>query len=333
MARRLSLLLLHIAAVTAAVPGCNQFQQGRLLPRKDGTDDVAYRGTSPRRQGSDAARTAEKRSPEDRPTSLPANAQSTAPTIGSAVEEPEEPAPPAPEPRATLAAPARSEPRPPPLVEALRCMLEEHPQEALKHLQAYDPQTQEIFLKFLPTMTLFAKKRLSDLAPQEVAVLNEHLYGMLTELTPLTELAIDRLCFCKEVKGFANYQALPADYAFLAGSADRPGESGELVQLYFEVRNFSSEPRDGIFETRLVSSVEIRDSRGTVRRRLAPPGAPQSLLNSTRVHDYHDSYLFHVPPELEPGTYELTLQVIDQTAPNSQRVARKSIEFRVSATR
>ena len=50
-------------------------------------------------------------------------------------------------------------------------------------------------------------------------------------------LDIEKICFCREIKTFGVYDPWPEDHAFQAGVEDRPGE---LVQVYVELRNFTS---------------------------------------------------------------------------------------------
>lgn len=325
MARRVGLLLLEIASSILVLAGCSQLQQGRLAGRADPgrlaqvVEEKSTTQVAAKRSGNDPP-------PRMLPPPSPDAPAETRASIGTAEEEPGE-VPVTPTlPKVTAAGPLRPEKAAPPLVEALRCMLEERHQDALRHLQSYDQETQEFFLRLLPTLALFTKKRLAELAPQEAAVLSEQLQGMLTSLRPRTELAIERMCFCKEFKSFGNYKTLPDDHAFVGTL----GEWGELVQVYFELRNFSSEPRNELFETRLSSSVEIRDTQGNLKKRLsfADEGP---LMSLTRLHDYGNSLSFSVPPELGPGTYELTLQIVDETIPEMSRVARKSLELRVTA--
>ncbi len=215
-----------------------------------------------------------------------------------------------------------------PLVEALRCVLDDRPQEALQHLQAYDPETQEICLQFLPTLTMFAKKRVDQFTSQDVAVLNDQLHGMLAKLRPRTELAIDAICFCEWVKGYGIYQPVPRNYSFQAESPDKPGD---FVQLYVEIRSFACEPTkdEGFFETRLSSSIEIRKPKGDKVWHHDFKDPPRRTR--AQLHDYCNNYCFSVPP-LEPGIYQLELQVVDETMKEVRRVARKTIEFRIAAS-
>jgi hypothetical protein len=213
-----------------------------------------------------------------------------------------------------------------PLVAALESILDDRHQDALGHLAAYDAETQEFYLRILPTLTIFAKKHLNELTSEEVAVLNDQLQSLLAKLRPKTELLIDRMCCCEWVKAFGIFQPLEETRAFVGPTADRPGE---LVQLYVEVRNFASMPRGGCFETRLASTIEIRDAKGEKVHALDFKDGKDALKSLTRLNDYYNTYSFPVP-NLPPGTYQLTLQIADETVPGARRIARKSIDFRIT---
>jgi hypothetical protein len=214
-----------------------------------------------------------------------------------------------------------------PIVEAFQCILEDRHPEALTHLQKYDQPTQELFLRLLPPMALLTKKGLDKLAPAEVAVLNDQLQSLLTTLRPRTELAINKICFCESIKGYGNYKPLAEEHSFMASTGNRPGE---LVQMYVEVKNFSSELRAGVFETKLASTVEIRDGKGDQVWFHRFDDGKTPLKSRTHLNDYFNHYSFYVPNNMPPGAYKLTVEVTDETRPETRRTARKTLEFRVT---
>jgi hypothetical protein len=212
-----------------------------------------------------------------------------------------------------------------PLVEALQCVLDDRHQEALRHLQAYDAETQEFYLRVLPILTNFAKKRIDELSAQEVAVLNDQLQSVLATLRPRTELSIDRMCYCAWVHSYGVFQPLADGHAFVAPGPDRPGD---LVRLYVELRNFANVPRGDRYQTRLSSAIEFRDAKGKrVDGFKFKDEKPYESLS--RVNDFHNTYSFPVP-DLPPGTYQIVLQITDETIPGTRRVAHKTLEFRVT---
>lgn len=222
-------------------------------------------------------------------------------------------------------------PRREPVIDAFQCILDGRHNEALDHLRKYDQGTQEIFLRLLPAMALMTQKTLDQLSAPEIAVLHEQLQSLLVSLRPRTDLQIDKMCFCEWVKAYGIYKPLPEGYGFLAKTSSRPGE---LVQLYVQLRNFSSEFSNGFYTTRLSSKVEIRPQGAD------PASEPiwffnyddgkQPLRCRTLLNDYFNNYSFYVP-NIPPGTYALTVQVADETRPDQRRVARKSVEFRVNS--
>lgn len=215
-----------------------------------------------------------------------------------------------------------------PVVNALRCMLDDRHQEAVRYLKAYDTETQEFYLRILPIMTIFAKKHINDLNSQEVAVLSEQLQSLLATVRPRTELVIDRMCCCTLITNFGIYQPLAEEHAFVASSTERL--DGEIVRLYVEVRNFASVPRGGFFETRLSSAIEIRDSRGQKVHHFDFKNSEKQLNTLARINDYHIPYTFTVP-NLPPGNYQLVLQIVDETIPGARRAAQKAIDFRITS--
>jgi hypothetical protein len=214
-----------------------------------------------------------------------------------------------------------------PLAEALNCFLDNKHDEALRHLQAYDAETQDLFLRLLPAMSILSKKKLTELSAAEVAVLHEQLYSLASTLRTRTPLTIDKCCFCEWVKGYGDYKPLPEGHAFGAATANRVGD---LVQLYVELRNFANEPRQGWYVTRFSSSVEICDSRGELAWSNRFDDETKPIRSRTQLHDWYNNYLFHIPKNLPPGTYRLTIQVADETIPESRRVARQTLELRVA---
>jgi len=221
-------------------------------------------------------------------------------------------------------APPRSEP----LLDALRCMLDNHPDEALQHLKHYDAATQELFIRLLPPMALLSHKTLDKLSPPEVAALHEQLQGLITALRPRTELTIGKMCFCEWIKSYGVYKPVAADHVFQAGTSGQPGE---LVQLYVELQNFCSERREPYHETRLSSVVELFDKSGKPAWYYRFDDRKQPFRSLSPLHDFFNNYSFHLPRDVPPGTYTLTITVVDETLPDQPRSAKKSLSMTVRA--
>jgi hypothetical protein len=221
----------------------------------------------------------------------------------------------------------------PPLLGAFRGALNDEPEKTLEYLKGFDVATQDFLLRVLPALARLAQKPLEQLNAEEVSVLQEQFEGLLETLRPFTKLAITRLCCCKWIKGYGNYEPLPEDHLFHPTSK-KDYCDGEKVNVYVELRNFRCEMRDRYHEIRLSSSVEIRDPR-------EPPDAKplwyygfkdqqQPVRSRVQLHDFFGSYWFIVP-HIPPGTYILTFHVADETSPDRRRVASKSQEFHVTA--
>jgi hypothetical protein len=195
--------------------------------------------------------------------------------------------------------------------------------EALLALRDYDEPTQEFFLRIFPVLVQIAKTSIKDLSPQQIANLNAQLVGLLEQLRTRSELLVNKMVYCKEINGFANYVSLPDDHVFLS--------RGELVQVYVELRNFASvKTKEGDYLTKLTCSLEVYDKND---KRVAGPWIidknETTYRRSACVNDYYGNYSFYVPA-LPEGTYRLAIQIVDETIPEHRRVARQSLAFRVT---
>lgn len=211
-----------------------------------------------------------------------------------------------------------------PVVAAMECMLDDRHEDALRHLQKYDPRTREFLQRVLPTLSLVARN--NQLGPADVAALNEQFTSVKVYLQQLSDFSLSRMQFCESIKGFAVYKPLPADHEFVAASGDRPGE---LVQLYVELRNFASEPKGGLFETLLSSQLEIQDAAGGKVWSHRFRTEDLKIVSQSRLGESYQSFSFAVPPGLQPGTYTLWVTMADETRPGSPRVARSSLPIRI----
>jgi hypothetical protein len=233
--------------------------------------------------------------------------------------------------KADMAAAANSEtgrtarPREEPaLVAALRCFLDKRPGDAMERLKGYDQTNQELLLVLLPMVARLSEGGLGKASPQEVNTLLESVNSVLVPLRARAPVTINKMCFCKEIRGFGDYEPLPDFHRF------RPGDR---VRIYVELQNCTSQPRtDASGQVRhvinLVSSAEIKDYRGN---KVWPEdivfqrqGANASL---TLRHDYFDNYGFWVP-EIPPGSYTLWIQVEDRGT-NPPRTVKGSLDFHV----
>ena len=213
-----------------------------------------------------------------------------------------------------------TEPPPEPFVLALKCMLENRHSEALEHLKKYDdPATQELFIRILPLIAESCKRGLSKASPGEVAALYEQLESVKSMLRTRTELAIDKMCFCKSIKAYGVYEALPENHAFNAGA---PGRPGDLVQLYVEVRNFASELAMAGLRPDWPARSKSSTSRGsksgsrTSRTTRSPTSAKPSSTTITTT-------TASMSPTCRPATTPSSCKLWTNRAPEPRRLATR----------
>ncbi len=237
---------------------------------------------------------------------------------------PAEPPPPAPQAVVTLE--PKVEPDEP-LLAALRCYLQKRPEEALELLQRYDKANQEMLLALLPLAVRLTEGTVDDAKPQELAALIDQLHSLSLPLRKRAPLRIAKMCFCREIQRFGRYEPLREDEAlFQAGCEGRPGDQ---VQVYVEVRNFTSEQQGPYNVTKLASNLEVRNYEGKAVWSYAFPDEPDT--SRTPRQDYFINYRFHVPAELAPGPYTLWITVQDVLTNPPRPPTRRSLDFRVTA--
>jgi hypothetical protein len=236
---------------------------------------------------------------------------------------------PDPEPRATVGdvQPVDLKPEEP-LVEALRCFLNKRPAEAVELLRHYDKANQEALLALLPLAVRLTEGNLDKASPEELAAAVEQLQSLTLAFGRRAAMRIDKLCFCREIRRFGVYEPLPD--ACPAFRAPTDGRRGELIRVYAEVRNFSSEAQPPYYVTQLASTVRIYPQ--------GKQGEPvwwydfhvQPDRSRTRRQDYFINYEFCVPSNLPPGHYTLWIEVKDKLS-QPPRTARRSLDFQVTA--
>jgi hypothetical protein len=217
------------------------------------------------------------------------------------------------------------------LLAAFRCILEKNSEEAMALLDKYGKSDRQ---KLLALLRLTADVSTGELSPREAEELLDQLQELIAQLRRRAPLVLGRVCFCQKIEGFGQYLALPPGYPFQAGCDCRPGDR---VQVYAEVRNFSSRLEGGQFKTWLSTSLEILKAGGGTtpeeiqRRKVVMMNLGSCIdYSSTARQDYYLNFQFHVPARLPPGLYTLWVTVKDATpGPGSARVARRSLDFTV----
>jgi hypothetical protein len=214
-----------------------------------------------------------------------------------------------------------------PVVKAFQYMLDKKPREALQELQVYDKSTQEFFLNWMPAAVIILHRPMDQMSAPEIDMLNELFSRWSQTIRNHTKLVISNMCYCRNVQGFGAYEPLPPNHAFLSATA---GRAGELVQVYVELKNFVSEPvKEGEYVTKLACSLEIKDSSGKRVHFWQFSRDETTYQCRSRLNDLHKNLSINVPA-MPPGTYLLTIQVVDETLPSHRRVAQQSLPFRVT---
>ena len=232
---------------------------------------------------------------------------------------------PAEEPTALVTVPVPPES---PLIAALRCALAKHPQEAQHLLDQYDKADRDLLMALMKLTAGIGEKEVLKLDPSEMASVLEQLGALTAHLRQRAGLSLDRVCFCKKIDGFGQFEAVPASHPFQPGSEGRPGDR---VHIYAELRNFGSRLNDGQYETTLASALKILDmqNREVVSLNLGP--CVDRCMS--RRQDYFLNVQFHVPPKLPAGVYTLQVVVEDQTpgatGDKASRTATRTLSFRV----
>jgi len=208
----------------------------------------------------------------------------------------------------------------PPLVTALRCFANKRPAEALNWLKRYDEPNQELLQRMLPLIFGITERDLTLADAEKGTAIIEDLYKVIG-IRPEGELAIGKLCLCKHVKTFGDYEPFPQDHQF---------QPRDLVWIYAEVRNFTSERRDlgngeTVYETRLKTTARITNYAQTQEwplqfDRRCGPDQSRSIRR-----DYWDNLSFNVP-DLPPDGYTLWLKVVDEP---TGRFKERSVDFQV----
>jgi hypothetical protein len=329
-------LALHLAAgcITVEKPApVTQPDKKPPVAQATGTPGSSGFAVMPSRPGEKVPTGPAARAPAtDPPPAEPAGTTTSHRTTPKA--EPEVPEPP----DAALR-PVRAEPAPlpvlpgppvpdPPLLAAVRAYLENRPDQAIEHLKDLSKPNQELVLAVLPALVRGAQIDLARSDPQDVGALVDQLQGAADRLEDRAPLRIDKMLFCKQVRGFGRYDPWPD------GQPYRPGQ---LAELYVEIRHLACEPAPGDgFLTRLVSSLEVRDANGRPveqtdpadwRRTVTVARTERSVFSRSPLQDFYITYKIPVPAQ--PGVYTVTVEIRNPGGGN-RAVRSKPVEFRVA---
>jgi hypothetical protein len=191
-------------------------------------------------------------------------------------------------------------------------LLAERREEALEPIEGVTPVEREFWTKEVYGLSALLEDAKQRNPKQRAAVAAEHLRQAADHLGQISGLAIKKLHFCTEVKGYGTFSPFPQDEFRL----------GQEVLLYCEVENFRSTLNDKGYHTALKARYEVFDSSGT---RVAEKelGLKEEHCQNRR-RDFFVPYFLWVPKQVPPGKYKLKLTIEDVHAGET---AESTIEF------
>jgi len=214
----------------------------------------------------------------------------------------------------------------PPLLAAMRAYVENRPDDAIRHLEKLDRPNQEFALAVMPVLARGAAMNLTAPDPQEAGHLADQLGGAAAKLEAKAALRVEKVAFCKQIKGFGRYDPWPQA---------QPYRPGDIARLYVEVRNLGCHAAADGFLSRAETLLEVRDAKGQLVEQVDPADHRQrvrvvrfSIEDRLRspVRDYFQPFQLLMPPQA--GVYTVTVEVRE---PVSGRIARSQpAEFRVA---
>jgi hypothetical protein len=240
------------------------------------------------------------------------------------------------------------------VMEALRALQARRPEAEIRGLLSrLDQPSQDLLLRLLTLTNRLGERGVAEgLNPQDMGMFLQQVEEISASLRTRAALLLPRVCFCRKIETFGVFDPLP-NPVFQAGVGMNPGER---VQLYVEVRNFGRrECGRHYFETALASKLEIHpwrllrtqteDAPGEIAAQgQSVPGKARDLYakmdfptryerSLTPRQDYFISFQFHIPPNLSPGHYTLSVEVRDDIgvdpATGKGRTAHSTVDFEV----
>jgi len=212
-----------------------------------------------------------------------------------------------------------------PVLAALRAYLNGRPAEALAALRPYDKTSQELLILLLPLIARASEGGFQSGKPAEYSYVVQQLERVADRLRPRAELTIEKMCFCSKFQSFGIYLPILESPRF---------EAGERVNLYVELKNFTSKWEENRYKIYHKSTltfldfdgkpVTFTDSKGRSVSRL-PILEEQPDPSRSLRHDFAYYYGFQIP-HLLPNYYTLVLQVSDVP---TGRSAERTLDFQV----
>ncbi len=142
-----------------------------------------------------------------------------------------------------------------------------------------------------------------------------HLDQARAKLAEMATLDVRKLAFVDSVEGYGSYE-LHEKTKF---------HPGDVVTLYAEIENFSSESTKEGYRTRLGTSYEVVDKNGKRVDSAQFPEVEDLCQNPRR--DFHMQYTVTLPTRIYAEHYEIRLIVTDQ---QSHKIGLASVPFEIS---
>lgn len=215
-----------------------------------------------------------------------------------------------------------------PLTLAFRAFQDNRPEEAVKHLEAFDKSNQELLLQLIPAVVQASKAKLDRPDAEEAATLARQFEAAAAAVLKRGGFGVRKAVVCLAVDGFGVYTPV----------SDPNGlRKGSLYSLYIELENVPCLPdvrSDGVkgYLTRLECEMRVTDEFGQtveiqdLNTKTPGPKSTKSKSEFTRspVRDFFLAAVLQTPSR--SGAYTVTFEVRD---PRTGRSVSKPIPFRV----
>ena len=192
---------------------------------------------------------------------------------------------------------------------------------SLEPIMGVAPAQQDYWSKQLFALTTYLDHEQQPNDMKRATAARLYLGEAMRELSALSSITVRNLAFCTSVSSFGVYE--PDDRAWFA--------PGDQISLYAEVQNFRSKQTPQGHHTSLATSYTIRKLSGETSTDVDRGQFPDVLDDcKNRRRDFHIQYGIELPRDLEPGDYELQLQIKDNL---SQKIGHAAEQFRVKRDR
>jgi hypothetical protein len=189
-----------------------------------------------------------------------------------------------------------------------------HHEEAIAEIEQLPAEEQEYWKHQLYAILLAIDADQKHTSSRRAALVLRELRAAVDRLANVSTLDVRHLALCKSVDSYGCFTEFPT-------LAFRPGDE---VVLYVEVDNFTAEKVQDKYETELLWTYDILDSKGNRMANVVLPLDKNRCENRRR--DYFIAPKVFLPKDLRPDKYTLRVSVEDVKGGKSNE---GSIEFRI----